>query len=418
MWILAACAPGAAAAPDTPALTGSNPASPGTSLTPHIVGRADGIVTAKAKRAGRPNPRRAGRRDRLTLAGGSSSLVIDLFTNSDCTGPPVASGTPGELEGPGIAVTVAPDSITTFFASATDGTGTSGCSNPGLVYQQVTTGPSAPSVSGVSPLSPANDNHPLVSGSSGVGTTVYIHTTATCTDTAIGSGSAVAFGASGIQVTVPDDSTKTLYARATLAGINSPCSPTGVTYREDSTPPAPPDLRTVPGPRANENDPRVEGSAPGASIVRLFTSASCNGTPLASGTPSQLGAGFAVHVDDNTTTNFFAEATDAAGNTSICSPSPTRYVEDSVAPKTLITLGPGVKTRMRTVVFRFRDASGDPGTAFLCKLDRRRWAGCSTPRKFGRLRRGRHTVRIKAIDAAGNREARGAKRRFKVIRRR
>ena len=94
------------------------------------------------------------------------------------------------------------------------------------------------------------------------------------------------------------------------------------------------------------------------------------------------------------------------------------YIEDSLAPRTRITLGPGAKTRRRTAVFRFLDATGNPGTTFLCRLDRGKWRACKTPRSFRRLRFGRHVVRVKATDAAGNRETVGAKRRFKVIRKR
>jgi hypothetical protein len=80
-------------------------------------------------------------------------------------------------------------------------------------------------------------------------------------------------------------------------------------------------------------------------------------------------------------------------------------------------MGPGVKTRKHKAVFRFADTTDDPpGTTFLCKVDRHRWAQCSSPLKVRRLGFSRHIVRVKAIDSAGNAEATGAKRRFKVVR--
>jgi hypothetical protein len=394
--------------PKTPALTGTIPPSPATSLTPAIKGRADGIITTR-------RPRGAKR----VLRGSSSSLVISIYTNSNCSGTPVAAGTGDELEGAGITVVVAPDSITTFFATATDGTfATSPCSNPGLSYQQVTTGPGPPTPATVSPASPADDNTPQVSGSSAPGTTVKLFNNSTCTGTVLGSGSAAEFAAGGIQASVPNDSTTTIYASASLAGVNSICSAASVTYREDSTAPQVPELRVLPGARANDNNPRLTGSAPGANAVRIHDNRNCIGTPLASGTPADLAAGFPFQVEDNTATDFFGIATDAAANSSGCAQAPVTYVEDSLAPRTRITLGPGAKTRRRVAVFRFLDATGDPGTSFRCKLDRGKWRQCRTPRRFPRLRFGRHVVRVKAIDAAGNREPVGAKRRFKVIQKR
>ncbi len=149
----------------------------------------------------------------------------------------------------------------------------------------------------------------------------------------------------------------------------------------------------------------------------IHEDASCNGSALASGTPAELVAGFPFTVEDNSVTDLFSIATDAAGNSSGCSPAPVTYTEDSLAPHTRITLAPGAKTRRRTAVFRFLDATGNPGTTFLCRLDHRKWRPCRTPRKFRRLHFGRHVVRVRATDGAGNRERVGAKRRFKVVRR-
>ncbi len=405
---LALAAPAAQAIPPpAPALTGTVPPSPSTSLTPLIQGVADGIITRRVPRSGV-----AGR----IITRGSSTVTISIYTNPNCTGTPVAAGTGVELEGAGIGVTVAPDSITTFYADATDSSlSTSPCSNPGLIYQQVTSGPGPPTPASVSPGSPANDNSPRVSGASAVGTTVKLYSDATCTGTLLGSGSAAEFAGSGIQASVADDTTTTVYASASLAGVNSICSAAFVTYREDSTAPKTPELKVLPASRANDNNPRLTGSAPGASMVKIYDNSKCNGQPLVTGTPAELDAGFQLSVAENSTSSFFARATDNAGNSSACSAAPVLFVEDSLPPRTRITLGPGTKTRKRGATFRFTDATANPGTKFLCKLDRGKWRSCRTPRKFGHLRFGKHTVRVKAVDAAGNKERLGAKRRFKVI---
>ena len=68
-------------------------------------------------------------------------------------------------------------------------------------------------------------------------------------------------------------------------------------------------------------------------------------------------------------------------------------------------------------VFRFADVSEDPpGTTFACKLDHRPWQACQSPLRLSHLRPKAHVLRIRATDAAGNQEAVGTMRRFKVIR--
>ena len=170
-----------------------------------------------------------------------------------------------------------------------------------------------------------------------------------------------------------------------------------------------------PGGRANDNDPSVVGSAPGAASVSVYVGSNCSGSPVAKGSADQLAAGLQVHVADDTTTTF--SAVSASGQRSACS-APVTYVEDSTAPLTRITMGPGVKTRKRKAVFRFTDVTDDPpGTTFRCKVDRAKWRPCSSPLHLRRLRISRHTVKVRAVDAAGNAEAKPVKRRFRVVRR-
>lgn len=85
--------------PPTPSQLSTDPASPGTSLTPRIKGQSD------------------------------PETSIKIYTTPDCSGAPVATGTSAELGGAGILVTVASGSSTSFRATATDLNGdTSPCS--------------------------------------------------------------------------------------------------------------------------------------------------------------------------------------------------------------------------------------------------------------------------------------------------
>jgi hypothetical protein len=189
----------------------------------------------------------------------------------------------------------------------------------------------------------------------------------------------------------------------------------GTTGPGGSTAPPAPRLRTIPSGRANDNTPLVTGSAPGAITIKVFSTQNCSGTAVAKGSANDFAAGLQIQVADDST-NIFTAVSTAAGAESACS-APVTYVEDSTAPRTRITMGPGVKTRRRKAVFRFADVSGDPpGTTFLCKVDRKKWTQCTSPFKLKRLGFRRHVLRVRAIDLAGNAEAKGVKRRFKVVR--
>ena len=96
----------------------------------------------------------------------------------------------------------------------------------------------------------------------------------------------------------------------------------------DEDPPAAPLLEsTVPVSPANNNNPRIRGTAEAGSTVRIYAGAACAGTPVATGTSAALESpGMAVSVPDNSTSNFSATATDAALNESSCS-APIAYTE-------------------------------------------------------------------------------------------
>jgi glucose/arabinose dehydrogenase len=103
--------------------------------------------------------------------------------------------------------------------------------------------PPAPQLTGTSPPSPANANSPTVFGSAQAASTVKLYTDPSCTSQ-VGSGSAVQLGSSGIQVSVPDDSTTNFYAVATIGSDTSGCS-APLTYVEDSRAPAAFDIKSA-----------------------------------------------------------------------------------------------------------------------------------------------------------------------------
>jgi Ca2+-binding RTX toxin-like protein len=195
--------------PAAPTLTATVPDSPANNNSPKIKGTADANTT------------------------------ISLYANATCTGVPIATGTAAAYTSPGLTVTVANDSTTVFHATATDTAGNvSGCSGSSVTYVEDSTPPAAPSTTGTSPPSPANENSPLVIGSAAAGTTVKIYTNATCTSAVAGQGSAATFASPGIAISVLDNSTTALYAAAfDTAGNMSVCSASATTYVEDSVAP-------------------------------------------------------------------------------------------------------------------------------------------------------------------------------------
>ena len=85
---------------------------------------------------------------------------------------------------------------------------------------------------------------------------------------------------------------------------------------------------------------------------------------------------------------------------------------DTTAPQTTIAKGPGKKLAKGKAKFSF--ASSESGSRFECKLDGRKVAACKSPKRYSGLTAGRHTFKVWATDAAGNKDPTPAKRRFQV----
>ncbi|MGC1850804.1 MAG: N,N-dimethylformamidase beta subunit family domain-containing protein, partial [Solirubrobacterales bacterium] len=169
------------------------------------------------------------------------------------------------------------------------------------------------------------------------------------------------------------------------------------------TPPAAPLLSAVvPTSPANQNSPKVVGSAAAGTTVNLYAGSGCSGSPVATVTAAGLAAGIAVSVADNSTTSFRATAASGAG-TSACS-APIVYVEDSNAPETQIDTKPAAIANSTTANFAF--SGSDPGgsgiASFECRRDGGAWSACTSPQEYTGLAEGNHSFEVKAIDKAGN----------------
>jgi hypothetical protein len=95
----------------------------------------------------------------------------------------------------------------------------------------------------------------------------------------------------------------------------------------------------------------VSGSTEASATVRIYTDSACTSAVVGVGTASSTTGGFSVSAtaQANTTTTFYARATDVAGNISPCSAGRS-YTHDGVAPTAPTLMGtdpvsPGTSTQ-------------------------------------------------------------------------
>jgi hypothetical protein len=73
------------------------------------------------------------------------------------------------------------------------------------------------------------------------------------------------------------------------------------------------------------------------------------------------------------------------------------------------------KIRGRRATFRFT-GSGAANLRFSCRLDRKPWRRCHSPKTYRNLKPGQHTFRVRAIDTSGPFDSNPVKRKFIVKR--
>ena len=73
------------------------------------------------------------------------------------------------------------------------------------------------------------------------------------------------------------------------------------------------------------------------------------------------------------------------------------------------------KKRSKKPRVRFRLRSDEPGSTFRCKLDSKPYRNCRARYRTPRLEPGKHKLKVKATDAAGNQDPTAAVKRFRVL---
>jgi CSLREA domain-containing protein len=166
------------------------------------------------------------------------------------------------------------------------------------------------------------------------------------------------------------------------------------------------------------------GALPGAT-VRVFRKATASPGELESflGEAEADGSGnwsitYAAAIPGETpiaATQTFEGTSELALATTEPAPKPPKEAggKDTTPPETRITKGPQAKTHSRKAKFKF--TSSEAGSSFECKLDRKPFKPCKSPKKYKGLKPGKHVFKVRAIDAAGNVDPTPAKKKFKVL---
>jgi hypothetical protein len=121
---------------------------------------------------------------------------------------------------------------------------------------------------------------------------------------------------------------------------------------------------------------------------------------------------------DNSATDFALSTTPPRNNAATPTETPcagTGGGTDTQDPQTKIRKIK-VNSERAKVTIRFKGTDESQGTIkFQCKLDKKKFKKCRSPKTFKHLSAGRHKVKVRAIDAAGNVDPTPAKRRFRIV---
>jgi len=375
----------AGADPTIPCLNGTTPDSPANENEPEIFGSTD------------------------------AGSTVTLYTDSDCNGTPVGSGSASEFAAPGIEVDSVPEnSSTTYYATATDVSNdvsdcssTLGTSAASETYVEDSISPVANVTGG--PNGMTNDRTPTFSftATDAVGPLSFECSIDTGT---ANYGACAGPGNTHTPANPLNDGSYTFRVRAKDAAENVSGEATR-TFQVDGTPPSV-NIESGPSGVIIDHSPTFTFSGSDTAGAVSFqcsvdTGAAafrgCSGPGNSDTPPSQLADG---------SYTFRVRGTDGAGNSSIATRSfSLQTPKPAGTPETTIAKGPK-KTRKTRPKFKF--SSSDPAATFQCKLDKGQFAACASPFRTPKLRPGKHKLKVRAVGAGGT-DATPAVRKFRIL---
>jgi Bacterial Ig-like domain len=286
----------------------------------------------------------------------------------------------------------------TFAVRQTDQAGNVGATTT-RTYSLDLTPPSAPTFTPPGPVSPANDNAPLIRGVAEAGSQVRLYSNVACTALIGGPGAAATFAATGVAAAVGDNSITDIYATATdVAGNISPCSAKLFTFEEDSTPPGAASILTGPPTFGTSRDVAFTFThaalIPGESVDCSLSTAADQFGPCDSATP------FARTGLVDGTYTFKVLIQDAIGNPATTSRT---FTIDNIAPSVTIVSGPAASSTDTTPTFNF--TASETGVTFACGTAQSgtpTFAPCAPPFTTGPFGLGDWIFSVRATDQTGN----------------
>jgi hypothetical protein len=354
----------------------------------------------------------------VTLKGTTEpGASVALFPTADCSGTPVGSGTADASGAFHLRAELSPNAASTFYARATDAAGnTSHCSAEPLTVLHDGVAPGAPVLERLTPGPLSRSPQARLEGVAEPRSTISLYADAGCVDALTASTTADERGAFRLDVSVALNSTSTFRARSTDAvGNVSPCSPVGLRFTHDDTPPPAPRFLGPTAPSVSTSQDAVGEAEPGAQ-VKLFSQADCTGDVLAEGAVRPEGT-FSLRFElrPNSTATLSAQAVDGVGNTSACS-GPLPVAHDTYSPNTPELLSTEPYSPSRTSVTPFVEGSTERGATVHIYRDTATCEASAASRVFtgtvdaqGRFRvpievqaNTRTQLSVRASDAAGN----------------
>ncbi len=273
----------------------------------------------------------------IVVGNGEPQTLVRIFDNEFCSGDSLAENFITETGAFAVPVNVQDDTITTFWAAGVDAANTlSDCSLTSVTYEEDSTPPTIPVIALTEPPTPSSETAPTLLGSTDTaGAEITIYKTADCTGDPHAETVADDEGLFSVDVTAEPNAATMYYTRGKdVAGNTSNCS-TGFEYVHDDVAPDAPVLKQTvpPSPDNKSTTPLLVGVGEPNATIRLYTDADCTVGPVGEDTAAELGTfGILTIVAPNSINQFWANATDPAGNTSACSADKLLYVHDTETP--------------------------------------------------------------------------------------